>query len=143
MTALPSEQTIAVISSFMELMRDPDCASTHFYQKLFEINPLLRDLFKEDMKLQKAKFIQLLTMIIRSIDDWERATPMIHALAERHSSYGVHLADFRAGGEALIYAVKTCLGEGFTSTIDQAWREVYRHMEAVMSDAYNSMGADA
>ena len=72
-----------------------------FYDRLFEIAPEVRPLFRHDIDEQKRKFIATLAVIVGSLDDsskLDRAAPT--ALARQHVSFGVQPAHYSLVGEA-------------------------------------------
>ncbi|CAG1004934.1 MAG: hemin receptor [Anaerolinea sp.] len=139
MSAMTHDHAVTVIATYMQLMRDPDCASSNFYKRMFELDSSLQSLFSADMEDQKQKFFQLLTTIVRSLDNMDRAKPMLQHLAERHQGYGVQADYFKVGGEALLYAVQACLGPAFTADVEIAWREAYKQMYQIIVATYQEM----
>lgn len=75
-----------------------DTAATLFYDKLFELNPALRPLFPStDLREQKKKLMQTLTVAVRGLYRLDDLTPAPEALGRRHVGYGVQDA-LRNGG---------------------------------------------
>lgn len=58
--------------------------------------------------------------------------PVLQKLAARHVDYGVKAADYTPVGNALLYTLKTGLGEHWNDSLREAWLEVYRTMAQVM-----------
>jgi len=59
------EQITLVQSSFDRASQDLSALATQFYQELFARDPALRALFTTDMALQKVRFSDKLTEIVR------------------------------------------------------------------------------
>jgi hypothetical protein len=96
------EQITLVQSSFDRLGPDLPELATHFYQELFARDPGLRPLFATDFELQKVRFADKLTEIVRSIPRLTELLGHTRALGARHVGYGVHVADYRTVGDALL-----------------------------------------
>ena len=60
-----------------------------FYGKLFELDPSLRALFKEDIKTQSQKLVSLLTFAVSKLNNLEEILPDVKALGKRHIKYNV------------------------------------------------------
>ena len=58
-----------VQSSFAKVVPIADTAADLFYNRLFELDPSLRVLFKSDMTEQKKKLMQMLAAAVRGLDD--------------------------------------------------------------------------
>ena len=53
----------------------------------------------------------------------------------RHSGYGVRDEHYKLVEQALIWALKQCLGSGFNHATEQAWLLAYRTLADAMSTA--------
>ena len=60
-----------------------------FYDRLFEIDPKLRKLFKEDVSDQSEKLMQMIATAVNALDKLETIVPTVQALGARHVDYGV------------------------------------------------------
>ena len=113
-----------------------DVASTLFYDRLFELDPTLRRLFRRtDMAQQKKLLMQTLTVVVRSLDRLEQIVPAIQALGRRHAGYGVRASHYDTVGQALLWTLGQGLGDGFTPEVQDAWAEAYTVLATVMIDA--------
>ncbi len=128
-----------VRSSFSQVVPIAANAAKLFYQRLFELDPSLRELFKSDMVAQGDKLISMIGVAIGSLDKPERLLPIIQDLGRRHRGYGVQDRHYETVGNALLWTLKTGLGKGFTAETEAAWKEVY----AVLSETMRSAGAKA
>jgi hemoglobin-like flavoprotein len=78
-----------------------------------------------------------LKIAVKSLDNIEALIPVLQNLAAKHIDYGVSVEDYTPVGNALIFALRTGLGEEFTPELKQAWIEVYTTIANVMrSHAY-------
>ena len=126
------EQITLVQSSFDRLGPDLPELATHFYQELFARDPGLRPLFATDFELQKVRFADKLTEIVRSIPRLTELLGHTRALGARHVGYGVHVADYRTVGDALLASLAAMLGDTFDPATREAWLAAYNLVAETM-----------
>jgi len=68
---LTREECRLVQASFLQIEPIADDVAATFYQRLFELNPLLVPLFKTDMKQQGLKFMEKLAVAVMGLEDLE------------------------------------------------------------------------
>jgi hemoglobin-like flavoprotein len=102
-----------------------ETAATIFYDRLFELDPGLRSLFKPDLSEQKKKLLQMLGAAVRGLNDLPALVPAVRALGKRHASYGVKPEHYALVGSALLWTLKKGLGDGFDKAHEVAWSKVY------------------
>jgi len=130
--AITPQQKLLVQESFAKVEPIADQAAELFYGKLFEYDPSLKKLFKGDMKEQGKKLMATLKIAVKSLDDIDNLIPVLQALATKHIAYGVTADDYTPVGNALIFALRTGLGNDFTPSLRAAWVEVYSTIASVM-----------
>ena len=126
------EQITLVQSSFDRASQDLSALATQFYQELFARDPALRALFTTDMALQKVRFSDKLSEIVRAIPRLDELLAHTRALGARHVGYGVRVADYQTVGEALFAALASVLGDGFDAETSEAWHMAYNLMAVTM-----------
>lgn len=113
-----------------------DVAATLFYDRLFELDPTVRRLFRRaDMAQQKKILMQTLTVVVRSLDRLDQLVPAIEALGRRHAGYGVREEHYDTVGAALLWTLGQGLGDGFTPELEAAWTDAYTTLASVMIGA--------
>ena len=109
------EQVKLVQDSFGKVVPIAGTAADLFYNRLFEIAPEVKPLFKGDLTEQKKKLIAM------------RATV----------SYGVQAKDYTPVGAALLWTLEKGLGEAWTKDVADAWVAAYTTLSGFMiSEAY-------
>lgn len=104
-----------------------------FYRRLFEVDPHIRDLFAAaDMESQPVKFMEMLSEIVRLIQDPEGFEKVLEASGARHARYGVVPHHYRTVGEALLWAMDDALPGGMDDATREAWAEAYTRMAFLM-----------
>jgi hemoglobin-like flavoprotein len=104
---------------------DIDKAGQLFYDKLFEIAPETRALFRRPIVEQGGMLMQTLSLSVQLLDDLSTLVPALQQLAVRHERYGTTIAQFGPVGEALLDTLGKCTGDAFTPEVQDAWIEVY------------------
>lgn len=130
--ALSARQKTLVQQSFSKVEPIAAQAAEIFYNKLFEIDPSLKPMFKGSLKEQGKKLMTTLKVAVKSLDDLDALVPVLQKLSERHVKYGVKIDDYTPVGNALLHTLKTGLGADFTTEVREAWVEVYKTVAHVM-----------
>jgi hemoglobin-like flavoprotein len=131
-------QVALVQSSFEKVAPIADAAAALFYERLFEIAPETRPLFKNDMKEQRQKLMAALGTVVRSLDRLDSILPAVKALAVNHTRYGVKPQHYAPVGAALLWTLQQGLGDGFTPETEAAWRAAYGLLsETMIAEAYS------
>ena len=129
------EQINLVRESFAKVEPVAEEAAVLFYVRLFELDPDLRPLFKNDIREQGLKLMQMIGFAVRGLDRPEELLPAVRALGARHVAYGVEDRHYETVGAALLWMLEQALGAGFTADTKQAWTEVYELLSRTMMDA--------
>lgn len=134
------EQITLVTESWQKVRPIADTAATLFYDRLFELDPTLRPLFKEDMAEQKVKLMQTLGLAVASLKNLDGLIPIVQDLGRRHAGYGVTDAMYGTVAEALLWTLEKGLGAAFTPDVKAAWVETYTTLAGVMKAAAQTKG---
>jgi len=110
-------------------------AAKLFYNRLFELAPSLRSLFKGDMKTQGIMLMQMLDYAVTCLDKPDTLIPTIQDLGKRHVGYGVKDEYYETVGEALLWALEHGLGKDFTPDVKDAWVAAYKLLSDTMISA--------
>ena len=109
-----------------------------FYDRLFAIAPQTRQLFRNDLAAQCAKLTDMLTLLVRSLDQPDVFMTMLGSLGLRHADYRVRPEDYATVGQVLVWTLEQALGESFTPEVRQAWLTAYN----VIADVMQAAGAE-
>jgi hemoglobin-like flavoprotein len=121
-----------VQSTFAMVEPIAEAAAELFYNKLFELDPALKPLFKGDMKAQGKKLMATLKLAVKGLDDLDKLVPVVQDLGRRHKGYGVEPAHYATVAEALLWTLGQGLEEAFTAEVKQAWTIVYTLLAETM-----------
>src|SRR5579862_4356115 len=115
------EQVDLVQSSFAKVAPIAETAAGLFYNRLFEIAPQTKPLFRTDMAEQGRKLMATLGVVVNGLKNLDAILPAARALAVKHVAYGVTAAHYKPVGEALIWTLEQGLGPDFTPEVKEAW----------------------
>lgn len=127
-----AEQTLLLRKSFALVERQTHVAALIFYQRLFELAPGLRALFKSDIESQSTKLIEMLSVTLGLLEKPEELTATLEHLGASHVGYGVETAHYDIAGEALMTMLERVLGGQFTGETRRAWVELYQGISEAM-----------
>jgi nitric oxide dioxygenase len=125
-----------VRQSFRHLDPVKNLAAEMFYTRLFEIDPTTSPLFAgTDMRVQGAKMMAALGLVVDALDRLPSITPTIAELARRHAGYGVTEAQYASVGAALLWSLEQGFGAAFTPEVTAAWGRAFAALSETMIKA--------
>ncbi len=110
-------------------------AAALFYRRLFELDPAIRPLFKNDMVDQGRKLVGMITIVVNGLDYLDELLPAVVDLGRRHLEYRVTERMYDTVGESLLWALGQGLGAGFTADVEEAWATTYNSLAEIMKSA--------
>jgi hemoglobin-like flavoprotein len=123
--------------TFSRLKGNTDAFAATFYNRLFELDPSLRRLFKANIDEQGKKLMQILGVAVSSLNDLSAIVPAVQALGTRHIKYGVQQEHYATVGIALVWTLEQYLKTDFTLEVQDAWIAVYTLLaDVAISHAY-------
>jgi methyl-accepting chemotaxis protein len=129
---LGPKQKQLVQESFAKVEPIAEAAAELFYNKLFELDPGLKTLFKTDIKEQGRKLMATLKLAVKGLDNLEKLVPVVQDLGRRHAGYGVQSAHYGTVAEALLWTLEQGLKDDFTPEVKEAWTAVYTILAETM-----------
>ena len=120
-----SEVQIVKKSWWIFLHMDPAIVGAAFYSRLFNQHPELRHMFPKDMQQQYSKLVGMLNIVVMRLERLEELTTELHAMAERHTSYGVKPEHYAAIKDALLWTLGKAHGSEFSDELKNAWSKAY------------------
>ena len=69
---------------------------TEFYKRLFDISPMSKNLFKNDMTAQGKMLVKVISLALSEATHADRFTGALTALAQRHFKYGVKAVECKS-----------------------------------------------
>ena len=110
--------------------------ATLFYDRLFEVAPSVRELFRSPRATQEEKFTQMLAALRDALDRLDLVVPLVWKSGRAHKTYGAEAAHYAVVGEVLLWALERRLEpERVTDELRGAWRELYELVSQAMQAA--------
>jgi hemoglobin-like flavoprotein len=101
---LNSETAGRVKESWVALRGREGRLAGAFYDRLFELDGDLRDLFVVTyLEAMREKLVMTLDLIVDQLTDTGRLSTRLEAAARSHALYGIGRREYRMGGEALLW----------------------------------------
>jgi hemoglobin-like flavoprotein len=113
-----------------------DTAATLLYERLFELDPSVRLLFKTDMAEQKVKLLRTIGASVYGLSNPDVLLPIIRFLGHKHVRFGVTREHYDHVGDALLWTLRQGLGPAFTPESEAAWTNFY----GLIADTMRSAG---
>ncbi|MDA0813969.1 MAG: globin domain-containing protein [Verrucomicrobia bacterium] len=111
--------------SFALLEEQGSVPALVFYRRLFEIDPSLRPLFKNDIEALAEKLIEMLGSLISQLERTAVLEAELQLMGQRHATYGVLPQHYDTVGRALIHMLAETLHGEFTPEVREAWTSLY------------------
>ena len=124
-----------VVESYEELRPIPRSLGASFYERLFELDPSLRALFKGNLDNQASMFVSALGLAVLGLRDEGHMPANVQDLGARHKAYGVPPGSYATFREAFLWALGQSLGEKFTPELRDAWSGAFEDLSRVMRQA--------
>ncbi|MFZ4508201.1 MAG: globin domain-containing protein [Fimbriimonas sp.] len=125
-----------VQTTFRAAVPEADRLSLIFYRRLFAMAPACRELFPEDMQLQRQKLVQALGFIVDNLAEPGAFSPQLRNMGIRHAAYGVQLEHYAVVRVALIESLAEIFGSAFDDSTRSAWTFAYDQIERVMLEGH-------
>ncbi len=107
-------------------------AAMLFYNRLFEIEPSVKELFKGDMQAQGRRLMAMIDMAVVNLHQLDKIIFELRASGVRHVGYGVKPEHYQKVGTALLWTLEQGLKEEFTPEVKAAWISVYGTLSSTM-----------
>ena len=105
------------------------------YSRFFELAPEARDLFPSDMERQRIKLMDMIAVLIGSLDERPLFQSLVEHSGRKHARFGIQPSQYAAMGEALMWALECKFGASFTPELRDAWRALYAVVQVEMRRA--------
>lgn len=139
--ALSARQIRLVQISWQHVLPIDAQAAALFYGRLFELDPSLRPMFRNDAAEQGRKLMAALNIVVQGLDRLPELLPVVQQLGRRHVAYGVQPAHYETVGQALVWTLAQGLGDTATDEVLQAWAQAYGCVADAMQQAAWPPGA--
>lgn len=116
------------------MLNDQDKFAEIFYDKVFEISPQTRELFKRNMRDQGRLLTHMLAGLVYSMSRPEHLESGIRNLGHSHERYGVVAAHYPVVKEAMLHTIDKALGESKSDRTMAAWSGTLDYILQIMQN---------
>ena len=104
-----------------------------FYDRLFDVHPLCKSLFKAGLKGQGKFLVNMISLTLNQLENPSEFAITMHDLTIRHCERGVKAIEYGVVGEVLFWSIKTCIGlKCYTNEVHDSWTKIYSKMLQVI-----------
>jgi hemoglobin-like flavoprotein len=118
---------------------DTEMVGGLFYNRLFEIAPQIRGMFRAPIPEQSKKLLTMIGYVINKLDKLDDIIDEVAKLAQRHVQYGVKAEHYGIVAEALLWTLEKGLGEHWTDEVKESWVLCYTTLAGAMIAAANEV----
>ncbi|MHA2099340.1 MAG: globin domain-containing protein [Candidatus Kariarchaeaceae archaeon] len=128
---LTSDEIALIKSSWAKIQDDKKKVRNLFYEKIFEIEPEAKPLFRESFLTYDALPDSFLFMF-KHFEHLDDVIPEIKRLGLKHKTYGVKKKHYSVGQTALLWTFKQLLKAEFTDEMMISWAKLFDYMTHYM-----------
>ncbi|TRY58352.1 hypothetical protein DNTS_034197 [Danionella cerebrum] len=124
------------------------------FTRIFELDPALLALFSYSTNcgvapecLSSPEFLEHVTKVmlvidaaVSHLDDLHTLEDFLSNLGRKHQAVGVKTQSFAVVGESLLYMIQCSLGSAYTTSLRQAWLNMYSIVVAAMTRGWAKNG---
>jgi len=129
---MTERQILLVKNSWSYVVINSQEAGELFYNRLFEVAPAVRSLFKHDQKEQARKLMNMVTLVVTKLQKLDDIMNEVKLLAQRHGKYGAQPEHYKVVGECLLWTLEQGLGNKWNPELQEAWATVYITLSSAM-----------
>ena len=132
---LTSRQIELVENSWDYVLLNSHETGNIFYEKLFSLDPQLREMFKGDIITQSQKLVSMITFAVHKLNSLEDIIADVKALGVQHKHNLVEVRHYDTVALALLWTLERALGPEWSEEVKDAWASVYHVLSKTMIDA--------
>ncbi len=130
-----NEQHIQVVKSTIPLLESAGPAITaHFYQRMFEHNPELQNIFNMSNQKNGRQGVALFEAVAayaKNIDDLAALSQAVERIAHKHTSFSIQAPQYAIVGHHLIETLRELAADAFTKEVEEAWTHAYEFLAGI------------
>ena len=134
---MTEKQIQLVKESWAQVVPISETAGMLFYNRLFEVAPMVRSMFGDDLRPQARKLMSMLSMIVSKLDRLDTLLDEIKMLAGRHDKYGARPEHYEVVGNCLLWTLNKGLGDKWNNETEEAWVRAYGILSSAMIQNQN------
>jgi hemoglobin-like flavoprotein len=137
------KQIQLVQQSWADVQPIAETAAALFYQRLFELDPSSRALFKSNLEEQGRVLTKMIDVAVAGLSRLESVLGAVQARGRRHAGYGVTEGHYNTVAQALLWTLEQGLGSAFDAEAREAWTAAYTLWAETMQAAVEGANEQA
>ncbi|WP_038177365.1 NO-inducible flavohemoprotein [Vibrio pacinii] len=129
---------IEVVKSTIPLLESAGPALTeHFYQRMFNHNPELKDIFNmtnQKTGRQSVALFEAIAAYAKNIENLSALTTAVERIAHKHTSFNIQAEHYQVVGHHLIETLRELASDAFTPQVEEAWTAAYLFLAQIFID---------
>lgn len=133
---MTTEQKELILATAPVLREHGVLLTTHFYKRMFEHNPELKNIFNmgnQQSGKQQTALANAVLAYAENIANPSVLMPVIDDIGHKHASLDIRPEHYIIVGNHLISSIQEVLGEAATPAIIDAWTTAYNQLAKIMS----------
>lgn len=133
---MTNEQKQLVKGTVPVLKEHGELLTTHFYKRMFQHNPELKNMFNmgnQQNSKQQAALAMAVLAYAENIEDPSVLLPVVGNIGHKHTSLDIRPEHYTIVGNHLIASIQEVLGAAATPELVEAWTVAYQQLAALMS----------
>ena len=131
-----SESVRQSVKSTIPVLKESGVAlTTHFYARMFEHNPELKQIFNQGHQhggRQQTALAMAVLAYAEHIDDPSVLAPVLNLISNKHASLGIRAEHYPIVGHHLLESIKEVLGDAAGAQLISAWGEAYGQLADIL-----------
>ena len=131
----PDQKTL-VTATVSTLKENGVALTTHFYRRMFEHNPELKNVFNMSNQQNGKQQVALAMAVLAYAENIGDPSVLVHAftkIGHKHVSLGIRPEHYAIVGRHLITSIGEVLGKAATPALLDAWATAYGELAGLMS----------
>jgi len=137
---LTPRQKRLIKESFESVQEYSTALTKLFYGRLFELQPEVQSLFKTSLEDQSRKLLDMILIIVESLDDFDALRPRLAELGRKHVTYGARPEHYELVKRSLLWALGRALEMEFDAETKAAWNEMLGAVAITMLEGTREAG---
>lgn len=133
-----SEKHITIVKSTVPLLETAGTAITeHFYKRLFDHNPELKNIFNMSHQKtggQPAALFNAVAAYAKNIDNLGALSSAVERIAHKHTSFNIQPEHYPIVGHHLLETLRELAPDAFTPDVEEAWGAAYGVLAGIFID---------
>jgi len=133
-----TDKHIDIIKSTIPLLENTGPTLTaYFYQRMFEQNPELKNIFNmsnQHSGNQQVALFEAIAAYAKNIENLEVLTDAVERIAQKHTSFHIQAEHYAIVGHHLIETLRELAPDAFTIDVEEAWTHAYQFLAQIFID---------